>query len=66
VRKISHLLYMNDLKLLDRNKDDLENKIKIVKAISKDINYEFCITKLCKNMFRQRYGPKQKTYRKHI
>jgi hypothetical protein len=28
---------MDDLKLLGRNDDDLENEIKIVKAISKDI-----------------------------
>ena len=36
-RKISHLLYMDDWKLLGRNEDYLENEIKIVKAISKDI-----------------------------
>ena len=29
---------MDDLKLLSRSEDDLENEIKIVKAISKDIN----------------------------
>jgi hypothetical protein len=39
-RKISHLLYMDDLKLLGRI-DDLENEIKIVKAISKDVNMNF-------------------------
>ena len=33
---------MNDLKLLvHRNEDNLENEIKIVKAISKDINMNF-------------------------
>ena len=36
--KISHLLYMDDLKLLGRNENDLENEIKIVQTISKDIN----------------------------
>jgi len=29
-RKISHLLYMDDLKLLGRNANGLKNKIKIV------------------------------------
>ena len=32
---------MEDLKLLGRSEDDLENEIKIVKAISKDINMNF-------------------------
>jgi len=40
-RKISHLLYMNDLKLLSRNENDLKNEIKIVQTISKDINMNF-------------------------
>ena len=35
-RKISHLLYMDDLKLLGRNENDLENEIKIVQAVSKE------------------------------
>jgi hypothetical protein len=46
-------LYIDGLKLLDRNEDDLENEIKIFKAISKDIKYEFWIRKLCKNIFKQ-------------
>jgi hypothetical protein len=37
-RKISHLLYMDDLKLLGRNENDLKNEIKIVQTISKDTN----------------------------
>jgi hypothetical protein len=37
-RKISHLLYMDDLKLLSRNENDLKNEIKIVQTINKDIN----------------------------
>jgi len=44
-RKISHLLYMDDLKLQGRNEDDLEYKIKIVKAISKDNNMNFGLKK---------------------
>ena len=45
VRRISHLLYMDDLKLLDRNENDLKNEIKIVQTISKDINVNFGLEK---------------------
>jgi len=34
-RKICHLLYMDDLKLLGRNGNDLENEKKIVQTITK-------------------------------
>jgi hypothetical protein len=34
-RKISHLLYMDDLKLLGRNENDLENEIKLCKQLAK-------------------------------
>jgi len=44
-RKICHLLYMDDLKLLGRNESDLENEIKIVQTISKDININFGLEK---------------------
>ena len=44
-RKISHLLYMDDLKLLGRNENDLKNEIKIVQTISKDINMKFGLEK---------------------
>ena len=37
-KKISHLLYMDDLKLLGRSEDDLQKEIKVVKSITKDIN----------------------------
>ena len=37
-RKISHLLYMDDLKLLGGNENDLKNEMKIVQTIRKDIN----------------------------
>jgi hypothetical protein len=40
-RKICHLLYMDDLKLLGRNENDLKNEIKIVHIISKDLNTNF-------------------------
>jgi len=44
-RKISHLLYMDDLKLLGRNENDLKNEIKSVQTISKDINMNFGLEK---------------------
>ena len=53
-RKISHLLYMGDLKLLGRNENDLKNEIKIVQTISKNINMNFGLEKMCKNMFKKR------------
>ena len=34
---------MNDLKLLVKNKDKLENEIKILKVIGKDINTNFVL-----------------------
>ena len=40
-RKISHLLYIDDLKLSGRNENDLNNGMKIVQTISKDINMNF-------------------------
>jgi len=43
-------LYMDDLKLLGRSKDNLKNEIKIVKTISKDINMN--IQLVCKNLFK--------------
>jgi len=44
-RKISHLLYMDDLKLLGRNESDLKNEIIIVQTISKDVNMSFGLEK---------------------
>jgi hypothetical protein len=43
---------MDDWILLGGSEDYLENKIKIVKAISKDINRNFGLEK-CKNMFKK-------------
>ena len=44
-RKISHLLYVDDLKLLGRNENHLKNEIKIVETINKDINMNFGLEK---------------------
>jgi hypothetical protein len=38
LRKICHLLYMDELKLLGRCEDELENERQIVTGISKDVN----------------------------
>ena len=65
-RKISHLLYMDDLKLLGRNENDLENEIKIVIAISTAINMNFELENCARICLKKRYGPKQNICRKHI
>ena len=39
------ILYMDDLKLLGRNENDLKNEIKIVHTISKDLNMNFGLEK---------------------
>jgi len=57
--KISHLLYMDDLKVLGRNKNDLKNEIKIVQTISKDINMNFGLEK-CARICPKRVGSKAK------
>ena len=44
-RKISHLLYMDGLKLLGRNENDLKNETKIVHTISNDLNMNFGLEK---------------------
>jgi hypothetical protein len=44
-RKISHLLYTDDLKLLGRNENDLKNEIKIVQIVNKDVNMKFGLEK---------------------
>jgi hypothetical protein len=40
-RKISHLLYMDGLKLIGRSEEELTNEIQIVKTISNDIKIKF-------------------------
>jgi hypothetical protein len=49
-RKINHLLYMDDLKLIGRSEEELSNEIKIVKAFSNDIKMKFGL-KRCARMF---------------
>jgi hypothetical protein len=40
-RKISHLLYIDDLKLIERSEELLTNEIQIVKTLSNDIKMKF-------------------------
>jgi exonuclease III len=44
-RKINHLLYMDDLKLIGRSEEELINEIKIVKTFSHDIKMKFVLEK---------------------
>ena len=60
-RKISHLLYMDDLKLLGRNDNGLRNEIKIVQTISKDINMNFGLEK-CARICLKRGRVQSKTH----
>jgi hypothetical protein len=50
---------MDDLKLLSRSEDDLENEIKIVEAINKDINMNFGLEK-CARICLKMVGSKAK------
>jgi hypothetical protein len=40
-RKINHLLYVDDLKLIGRSEEELRNEIKIVKTFSEGIKMKF-------------------------
>jgi hypothetical protein len=44
-KKINHLLYMDDLKLIGRSEEELRNEIKIVKTFSDDIKMKFGLEK---------------------
>ena len=59
-RKISHLLYIDDLKLLGRNGNDLNNEIKIVQTISKDINMNFGLEKCARICLKSRVQSKMR------
>ena len=52
-RKIRHLLYMDDLKLSDRNENELKNEMKIVQTISKDMNMNFGLEKCSRICFKK-------------
>jgi hypothetical protein len=69
-RKISHLLYMDILKLLGRYENYFKNEIKIVQTINKDINMYFGLEK-CASIFLKRVRVQSKmhivnTFENHI
>jgi len=49
--KMSHLLYMDDLKLIAKSEEELQNQIQIVKTFSDDIHLEFGLEKCAKIAF---------------
>jgi hypothetical protein len=50
--EINPLPYMDGWKLLGRSEDNLENEIKIIKAIRKDITMNSGL-EVCKNLFKK-------------
>jgi len=50
--KISHLLYMDDLKLIAKSEEELQKRIQIVKTFSDDIHIEFGLEKCAKIAFK--------------
>ena len=58
-KKISHLFYMDDLKLFCKDDSELEGLLKIVKSFSDDIGMEFGLSKCAKASFKR--GRKVKT-----
>jgi len=51
--KISHLLYMDDLKLIAKSGEELQKQIQIVKIFSDDIHMEFGLEKCAKIGFKR-------------
>ena len=51
--KLSHLVFMDDLKLYGKNDYELEGLLKIVKGFSDDINMEFGLSKCAKATFKK-------------
>jgi hypothetical protein len=51
--KISHLLYMDDLKLIAKSEEELQTQIQIVKTFSDDIHMDFGLEKCAKITFKR-------------
>jgi hypothetical protein len=51
--KISHLLYMDDLKLIVKSQEELQKQIQTVKTFSDDIHMEFGLDKCAKITFKR-------------
>jgi len=52
-KTISHLLYMDDLKLIAKSEEELQKQIQIVKTFSDDIHMEFGLEKCAKIAFKR-------------
>jgi hypothetical protein len=50
--KISHLLYMDDLKLIAKSEEELQKQVQTVKTFSYDIHMEFELEKCTKITFK--------------
>ena len=51
--KISELLYMDDLKLIDKSDEELQKQIQTVKTFSDDIRMEFGLEKCAEIAFKR-------------
>jgi len=51
--KISHLLYMDDLKLIAKSEEELQKQVQTVKIFSDDIHMEFGLQKCAKISFKR-------------
>ena len=51
--KISHLLYMDDLKLIAKSEEEIRKKIQTVKNFSDDIHMDFGLEKCAKITFKK-------------
>ena len=51
--KISHLLYMDELKLITKSEEELQKQIQTVKIFSDDINMELGLEKCAKITFKR-------------
>jgi hypothetical protein len=63
-RKISHLRYVDDLKLIGKN-EELRDEIRIATTFINDIKMEFGLDAFAKILVKKRQGPKKGTRRKH-
>jgi hypothetical protein len=51
--KISHLLYVNDLKLIAKSEEEIQKQMQTVKIFSDDIHMEFGLEKFAKITFKR-------------
>jgi hypothetical protein len=51
--KVSHLVYVDDLKLLGKSEEELQKQIQMVKIFSDDIHMEFGLDKCAKIVFKK-------------